>query len=63
VECSVELPESIAAPVKKGDSVGRVVFRCEGKEIGSAEIVALSDVERIGFFELLGRMLAKFLLK
>ena len=63
VERVIELPESVYAPIKKGDAVGRIVFKCEGKEIGTADIVALSDVEKIGFFELLGRMLAKFLLK
>ena len=63
VEYAVELPESVSAPLKKGDRVGRIVFRCDGKEIGCADIVALCDVEKIGFFELWCRMLAKFLLK
>ena len=63
IECTVELPESVSAPVKKEDAVGRVVFRCEGREIGFANIVALDDIEKIGFFELWCRMLAKFLLK
>ena len=63
IECTVELPESVSAPVKKEDAVGRVIFRCEGREIGSANIVALDDIEKIGFFELWCRMLAKFLLK
>ena len=63
IKYTVELPESVAAPLKKGDTVGRIVFTCEGREIGSASIVALSDVGKIGFFELWCRMLAKFLLK
>ena len=63
VEYSVELPENIDAPIKKGDIIGRVIFRCEGREIGSSDIVVLADVERIGFFELWCRMFAKFLLK
>ena len=63
VECVVELPDSVSAPIKKGDAVGRVVFKCDGKEIGSVDIVAQCDVEKIGFFELWCRMLAKFLLK
>lgn len=63
VEYVIELPDSVAAPIKKGDSIGRVVFRCEGKEIGSADIVAQADADKIGFFELWCRMLAKFLLK
>jgi D-alanyl-D-alanine carboxypeptidase (penicillin-binding protein 5/6) len=63
VECVVELPEFVSAPIKTGDRVGRVIFKCEGREIGSADIVARADAEKIGFFELWCRMLAKFLLK
>ncbi len=63
VEYTVELPRSVSAPIKKGDVIGRIVFRCDGKEIGSADIIALSDIQKIGFFELWCRMLAKFLLK
>ena len=59
----IEIPEAIFAPVKKGDKVGEIIFSCEGQEIGRASITATSDTEKIGFFDLLCRMLAKFLLK
>lgn len=63
VKHSFELPESVAAPIKKGDRVGKIVFTCEGKEIGSADVCAAEDVPKISFFVLWYRMLAKFLLK
>ena len=63
VKYSFDLPESVAAPIKKGDSVGKIVFTCDGKEIGSADVYAAEDAPKISFFVLWYRMLAKFLLK
>ena len=59
----IELPESVAAPIKKGDKVGEVVFTCDGAEIGRAGIFAAEESPRISFFDLWCRILAKFLLK
>jgi D-alanyl-D-alanine carboxypeptidase (penicillin-binding protein 5/6) len=63
IERKIILPESISAPVKKGDKVGEIVFSCKGQEIGRTRIVASEDAKRIDYFELLCRMVAKFLLK
>ena len=63
VKYNVELPLSVAAPVKAGDRVGRITFSVDGKEIGSADIKASEDIPKIGFFALWYRMMAKFLLK
>ncbi len=63
VELELLLPEAVSAPVKKGDAVGEVIFRCEGKELGRQSILADMDAERIGFFGVFWRMLGGFLLK
>lgn len=63
VEYKITLPESISAPVKKGDRVGEIVFSCGGREVGRADIVADGDVKRIGFFGVFWRMLGKSLMK
>ncbi|MBQ8408844.1 MAG: D-alanyl-D-alanine carboxypeptidase [Clostridia bacterium] len=63
IECEIVLPESVSAPVKKGDTVGEVVFTLNGKEIGKTAVYSDSDVERIGFFGVWWRLLGKFLLK
>ncbi len=63
VQYRVELPESVQAPVKKGDRVGEVIFTCNGEEIGRSGIFVGEDVEKISFFELWYRIFAKFLLK
>lgn len=46
VNKTFELPESVAAPVKKGDVVGTVTLSLAGEEIGTVELVATQDVER-----------------
>lgn len=50
VEQSIELPETLVAPIEKGSAVGQVIYRLDGKEIGSCDVVADQSVERIGFF-------------
>ncbi len=59
----IELPDSISAPVKAGDTVGRIVFSNNGNEIGECEIRAAEDVKKISYFEVFCRILGKFLLK
>ncbi len=63
VKYTVELPESVSAPLKAGDRVGEIVFSCDGTEIGRAGIFAKEDMPKISFFELWYRIFAKFLLK
>ena len=63
VQYRIELPESVAAPIQKGDKVGEIIFTSDGGEIGRAGIFAAEEMPRIGFFELWCRILAKFFLK
>ena len=63
MQYKIELPESVAAPIKKGDKVGEVIFTCDGAEVGRTDIIASSDLPKIGFFEIWYRIFAKFLLK
>lgn len=45
----LELPETVAAPVKEGDPAGRVVYKINNTEIGSLDIRYLHSVEKAGF--------------
>lgn len=63
IQCKIELPDSVFAPLKKGDEVGKAIFILDGKEIGSVPIYVDNDVEKIGFFGLWWRLFGKFLLK
>ncbi len=63
VEYKIELPQAVAAPIRKGDRIGEVIFTCEGKELGRQPICSDADAPKIGFFGLFWRMLGGFLLK
>lgn len=59
VELKYTIPESIAAPISEGDAVGKIEYYLNGERIGEASIVAGADVARIGYFELLLRLLGR----
>ena len=63
VTVSLNIPNSVGAPIEKGGRIGEVIFSCQGREIGRAEVVALESVEKISYLGLFTRMLAGFLLK
>lgn len=58
---SLELPESVDAPVQKGDSVGKVTYVLNGKTIGSARITAAAGVEKAAYRDYLKRAVHIFL--
>ena len=60
VEVRTELPESVAAPINRGDKVGSVVFALDGKELARVDITATESVDRLSFVTLFARMLAGF---
>ncbi len=62
VEKAVQLPDSVAAPIRQGESVGTVTFISKGKTIGEVPIVATETSEKIGYWGLFVRMLSRFLL-
>lgn len=47
--------ESILAPVNEGDILGSLIYRLNGKEIGSVDIVATEAVRRANFMDALKR--------
>ncbi len=62
VKSKTVLPEHIAAPVKKGDCVGKIEYYLENQLIGQAEITARETVEKISFPGLWERLIARMLL-
>lgn len=55
IATETEIPESLSAPLKKGDKVGSIRYLCDGKVIGEVDVVCAEDADRIGFFEILAR--------
>lgn len=56
IEKELELPEQIVAPCNEGDTVGQLVYRMNGEEIGSVNITLAESVEKAGFFDYLSRV-------
>lgn len=63
VKKSVILNDDLCAPLCEGDVIGRVIFSLDGTDIGAVDIKACEDVERIGYFLLLGRAISRFFMK
>ena len=63
VELSVNISETVPAPISVGDKIGEVSYLLDGEVIGKSDIVAAEDVPKIGFFGNLGRVFAHFLLR
>ena len=62
VEQRIMKPETVAAPIEKGDAIGSVGYYIDGKAIGQVSLTASEEIAKIGFFDILGRMLARFAL-
>jgi hypothetical protein len=62
VEMSLTVPESVAAPVLVGETVGSLTFTCRGETLGEVCVTASEASEKIGFGGILFRLLARFLL-
>ena len=45
----VDIPDSIEAPIKKGQQIGKMMAVIDGKAVASVPIIATSDVEQSGF--------------
>ena len=60
VECRIELPELLTAPLDVGTPVGRIVYTLDGQTLGEAPITLSDPVERISFFEILRRLIGAF---
>ena len=62
IEKTLDIPESIPAPVTKGDLIGQLTFLLNGEELASFDIVADDDVEEKSFGSIM-RLLLYSLIK
>ena len=63
VERLTELPNAVSAPVKKGSAIGKTAFKIGDRTIGECDILSTDDVQKIGFWQLFGRILKGFFIK
>ena len=59
-ELNCEMPSFLKAPIKKGDTVGKVKVLCDGKEVGESKIIATDDVEQKSFFKMILNTIKSF---
>ncbi|MBQ7765538.1 MAG: D-alanyl-D-alanine carboxypeptidase [Lachnospiraceae bacterium] len=62
VERKIMVKEEIEAPVQMGQVVGEIVYSCDGKELGSVDIVSLAEAEKAGVWDYYGKVFIKYLL-
>lgn len=62
IQKSLQLPETLEAPVEQGSVVGKVVYSLDGREIGFTQIVTGAAVERAGYKNYIYRAFRIFLL-
>ncbi|MCX8130194.1 MAG: D-alanyl-D-alanine carboxypeptidase [Clostridia bacterium] len=60
IEHEVKIQENITAPLKAGQKIGEVLYKVGDKEIGKAEIVAESDVDKASVIRLFFRMVVSW---
>lgn len=60
IEKQMKLPESVEAPVAQGNVAGKAVYRLNGKEIGSVDILFAQSVEKAGYRDYVKKVFEKF---
>ena len=58
VELKYNIPTTLQAPVKGGQSVGEITYYLGEEQLGKAQIFADKDVDQINFWQIFTRMLA-----
>ena len=54
------MEESCKAPVQEGDVIGHLVYRLDGRELGSVEIEAAETVEKAGLWDYFKKVMGAF---
>lgn len=57
----VQLNSDITAPITRGQPLGKLVAMMDGKPVASVPLVALEEVEQVGFFARMWRSLTEWL--
>lgn len=60
IERVINLDADLKAPVKSGQKIGEVIYTLSGKEVGKADIVASSDVQKASFFRIMLRLMEEW---
>jgi D-alanyl-D-alanine carboxypeptidase (penicillin-binding protein 5/6) len=61
IKKEIILDESVDAPVKKGDVVGKIIYKIDGVVLGENDIIVKENVEEITFFRFLAEVVKNFI--
>ena len=61
IQMTVELPETVTAPVREGETAGRAIYTLNGEEIGSVAILYQANAEKAGYSDYLKLLWKKYL--
>ncbi len=54
ITTEIDVPKKLAAPIKKGTEIGRIIVYKDGEAVASAELQAMEDVEKGGVLSYVG---------
>jgi D-alanyl-D-alanine carboxypeptidase (penicillin-binding protein 5/6) len=60
VEQEINLEHHLKAPLKKGEKVGTLILKKDGKTLSESDLIAAEDVEQASWWQLFKRTLGKF---
>ena len=52
IEQNLELDDSVFAPIKEGQKIGKITYSLNGEEISSVNLVAKNSVDKINLFSM-----------
>ena len=62
IEKEIILNESVVAPIKENDVVGKIIYKVNGQVIAEGDILALESSERLTFWHFFLKNVTNFLL-
>ena len=62
IEILYEIPESIVAPLNEGEKVGRVIYKCDGEQLGYSDIIVGESIDQISYFGILLRIVKRIVM-
>ena len=57
VSITAQIEQELEAPVNSGDTVGRIIYECDGEIIGESAVTAADTVEKMSFSKALAKLL------
>jgi D-alanyl-D-alanine carboxypeptidase (penicillin-binding protein 5/6) len=61
IESTLTLPDSVAAPITKGQQIGTLTYTLNGQTLAEIPITASADAPRISFWQIFSRLFECFL--